>query len=106
MSNKRMKIENLENLQEVTTEEFSSIQGGLSVINIHEQIIIGPDHPIDFHPKPLPHPFPIHCHPKPIPRPWPIDFHPKPIEHPISIEWKHNIKKDDIIHIGWCPFIL
>ncbi len=29
MANKGLKIENLENLQEITTEEFSSIQGGL-----------------------------------------------------------------------------
>jgi len=29
MSNKRLKIENLENLQELNAEEFSSIQGGL-----------------------------------------------------------------------------
>lgn len=28
MSNKRLKIENLENLQELNAEEFSSIQGG------------------------------------------------------------------------------
>jgi len=36
MSNQRLKIENLENLQELNAEEFSSIQGGLDEIILLE----------------------------------------------------------------------
>ena len=102
MSNKRLKIENLENLQELTTEEFSSIEGGLS-------LVADPGHalPIEWEPEPLPHPYPtpIDCYPKPVPKPLPC--HIKPIEDPIYIDSKYPVKEDDIIiHISWCPVVL
>ncbi len=40
MANKQLKIENLENLQELNAEEFSSIQGG-------EDVLLDPDFNID-----------------------------------------------------------
>lgn len=49
MSNKRLKIENLENLQELNAEEFSSIQGGYYNANTEDiEIEIDLDFDTDF----------------------------------------------------------
>ncbi len=81
MSNKRLKIENLENLQEVNTEEFSSIQGGMT------QASISICEPIEWDCKPVPYP----CEPYPLP------------------PCKDYILKDkngEEIHLVSCPVIL
>ncbi|NES06104.1 MAG: hypothetical protein F6K22_26825 [Okeania sp. SIO2F4] len=80
MTNKRLKIENLDNLEELNTEEVFSIQGGLSVefpiedisiekvdISIKEKLIY-PVEPGPIKPYPLPY-----CRPYPLPycRPYP-----------------------------------
>ncbi|MDJ0796777.1 MAG: hypothetical protein QNJ51_08045 [Calothrix sp. MO_167.B12] len=57
MSNKRLKIENLENLQEITTEEFSAIQGGMLAVQEYSIAIDWDDwepHPLPYDPYPLP----------------------------------------------------
>ncbi|WP_424096353.1 hypothetical protein [Moorena producens] len=73
-----MKIENLENLQEINTEEFSSLQGGRMIqapMDIRDMIDIKDieDIKIDIHrpmPKPEPEPKPpIIAKPFPLPRP-------------------------------------
>ena len=94
-----MKIENLENLQELTTEEFSSIQGGLSIVK--------PDHIIDWkldEPLPLPDPKPL-PHPEPIPHPLPVYCYHKPISYPISSFT--GVKEHQIsFKLPWCAVIL
>ena len=89
MANKRMKIENLDNLEELNTEEVFSIQGGLSVefpiedisiekvdISIEDKLI----YPVE--PGPI-EPYPLPCYP--YPRPYPCS--PYPIK-----DWK----------LSWC----
>ncbi|AOY84245.1 hypothetical protein BJP36_34295 [Moorena producens JHB] len=78
-----MKIENLENLQEINTEEFSSLQGGRMIqhpmdIRDIRDIIDIKDIKIDPHPpmprpKPQPQPIPL---PRPLPRPFPCYPYP------------------------------
>ncbi len=70
MSNKRLKIENLESLQELSNEEFSSIQGGLTAqISLKEEVIISDS----YYPQPKPIPLP-YIHPCPPPPPCEIYF--------------------------------
>ncbi len=54
MSNQRLKIENLENLQEITTEEFSAIQGGMLAVQEYSITIDWEPHPLPYDPYPLP----------------------------------------------------
>ncbi|MDJ0796776.1 MAG: hypothetical protein QNJ51_08040 [Calothrix sp. MO_167.B12] len=69
MSNKRLKIENLENLQELNGEEVFSIQGGLSLaaevqvesIETDQLIYVDPEKPV-YKPHPWP-PYPYPCYP-------------------------------------------
>ncbi|MDJ0621152.1 MAG: hypothetical protein QNJ63_31185 [Calothrix sp. MO_192.B10] len=74
MSNKRLKIENLENLQELNGEEVFSIQGGLSLeakvqvdsvetdqLITDKLIYVDPEKPV-YEPYPLP-PYPYPCYP-------------------------------------------
>ncbi|WP_426589444.1 hypothetical protein [Dapis sp. BLCC M229] len=78
MTNKRLKIENLDNLEELNTEEVFSIQGGLLAdspitaekvdISIEDKLIY-PVKPGPIKPYPLPYcrPYPLpYCHPYPI----------------------------------------
>ncbi|NEO80926.1 hypothetical protein [Moorena sp. SIO4G3] len=78
-----MKIENLENLQEINTEEFSSLQGGRMIahpVDIRDMIDFE-DIKIDIHrpmPEPMPEPNPpIIAKPIPLPRPNPC-YYPLP----------------------------
>ena len=94
MTNKRLIIENLDNLEELNTEEVFSIQGGLLVdssiipekldISIAEKVDISiPDkliYPVE--PGPV-KPYPLPCYP--YPRPYPCS--PYPIK-----DWK----------LSWC----
>ncbi len=81
MTNKRMKIENLDNLEELNTEEVFSIQGGFLADSSIEDIsiekvdisiedkLIYPVEPVPIKPYPLPYcrPYPLpYCHPYPI----------------------------------------
>jgi hypothetical protein len=60
MTNKRLIIENLDNLQELNHEEFSAIQGGLTLVDgydiklpIEERLIYpGPNQPVELYPLP------------------------------------------------------
>ncbi|GAB4540739.1 MAG: hypothetical protein Tsb0014_32190 [Pleurocapsa sp.] len=56
MSNKRLKIDNLDQdyLKELTNEEISSLSGGMTVAQLPEERIIKPDFP-------TPRPYPIPC---------------------------------------------
>jgi len=67
MPNQRLKIENLESLQELNTEEFSSIQGGLTAqISLEKEIIIDDSHGYpQFEPIPLPYVDPCFSPPPP-----------------------------------------
>ena len=68
MANKRLKIENLDNLQELNAEEVFSIQGGLSEENpelkvselsVESKRLIYPDFPAPLPDKPdFPYPLP------------------------------------------------
>lgn len=81
MTSQRLRIENLDNLQEVTPEEFSSIQGGLSIAIDYKEVsdkdipkkeipVIDICYPLPLPPRcyPLPKPLPK-PYPKPLPRP-------------------------------------
>ncbi|AOY84247.1 hypothetical protein BJP36_34305 [Moorena producens JHB] len=81
-----MKIENLDNLQEINTEEFSSLQGGRMIqhpmdirdmvdIKGIEDLKIAPHRPMP-EPKPQPKP-PIIARPIPRPHPFPC-YYPLP----------------------------
>ncbi|NEO72790.1 hypothetical protein [Moorena sp. SIO3H5] len=78
-----MKIENLENLQEINTEELSSLEGGRMIahpVDIRDMIDIKEieDLRIDPHPSPMPEPKPsIIAKPVPLPRPNPC-YYPLP----------------------------
>ena len=76
-----MKIENLENLQEINTEELSSLEGGRMIAHPVDIIDIKDieDIKIDIHrpmPEPQPKP-PIIAQPIPLPRPNPC-YYPLP----------------------------
>ncbi|NEO48363.1 MAG: hypothetical protein F6K55_31300 [Moorea sp. SIO4A3] len=75
-----MKIENLENLQEINTEELSSLEGGRMIAHPVDIKDIE-DIKIDIHrpmpePEPQPKP-PIIAKPVPLPRPYPC-YYPLP----------------------------
>ncbi|NEO44927.1 MAG: hypothetical protein F6K55_12635 [Moorea sp. SIO4A3] len=78
-----MKIENLENLQEINPEELSSLEGGRMIAHPVDIIDIKDieDIKIDIHrpmpePEPQPNP-PIIGKPVPLPRPYPC-YYPLP----------------------------
>jgi hypothetical protein len=81
VTNKRLKIENLDNLQELNPEEVFSIQGGgaelkASELSVEPQGLIAPESLIYVDPEnPKPYPLPIWppypCKPYPI-NPYPI----------------------------------
>jgi hypothetical protein len=60
MTNKRLIIENLDNLQEINPEEVFSIQGGLTLVNgddikpsVEERLIYpAPSLPVELYPRP------------------------------------------------------
>ena len=90
MVNKRLKIENLDNLQELTTEGVSSIQGGLS--------IAGPE-PYPTTPKPWPRPKPMPDWPKHDY--WTKPYQPYPLPHPPCTYYPTKDGK-----LPWCAVIL
>ncbi len=110
MSNKPIKIENLENLEELTNEEFSSIQGGTRISLNAQMGVMDTDYVLemkvsvgnfmlleDWKPKAIKHyPMPIHWNPKPI------HYYPQPHQFgPISI----NINVE-IAHINFSYAIM
>ena len=95
MPNQRLKIENLESLQELNTEEFSSIQGGLTAqISLGKEIIIDESYCFPrFQPISLPYIDP--CLPPP----------PPPCEPPPCEIFVVNYE-DKIIELKGCIAIL
>ena len=78
-----MKIENLENLQDINTDELSSLEGGRMIqhpMDIRDMIDIKDikELRVDPHPSPMPQPKPpIIAKPFPLPRPNPC-YYPLP----------------------------
>ncbi len=76
MTNKRLIIENLDNLEELNTEEVFSIQGGLLVdypvieekldISIAEKVDFSIKDKLIYPVKPI-KPYPLPCYPYPLP---------------------------------------
>ncbi|MDJ0674257.1 MAG: hypothetical protein QNJ36_02455 [Calothrix sp. MO_167.B42] len=96
MPNKRLKIENLENLQEVNAEEFSSIQGGLTATSSASAIsATGEVSSIDY--KPVDRPIDVHE---------PILIYPDPCYIPPPCETYVFYDGEKKIEIKWCPVIL
>ena len=87
MANKRLKIENLDNLQELNAEEVSLLQGGEAELKALEPsveperlIYVDPDNPKPYYPLPVWPPYPC--------KPYPIK------------------SKDGIALLHWCPIAL
>ena len=81
MANKCLKIKNLDNLQELSTEGVSSIEGGLSLVQ-ESDLRIAPvealpqekPHPVTFYPtKPF---YPTRPLPEPIKPYYPLPYYP------------------------------
>ena len=101
MANKRLKIENLDNLQELDPEEVFSIQGGgaeLKAIKpygeLERLIPVDSDNPKSY-PLPVWPPYPYPCKP----------YYPN---YPIKDIDKDgtDIGKDGTVLLHWCPTIL
>ncbi|MBT9314435.1 hypothetical protein [Leptothoe spongobia] len=86
MVNKRFKIENLDNLEDLTSEELSLIQGGMTIavaepqagpteakadsVELQAEELIA--YPLPLPPQPIPYPLPIPCYHgghRPYPKP-------------------------------------
>ncbi len=68
MTNNRLKIENLDNLQDLTSDQLQVIEGGMTVAEAA---------PVELEAEArIAHPFPTKPIPLPYPRPYPIPCYP------------------------------
>ncbi|MGD1949698.1 MAG: hypothetical protein ACFB14_08640 [Leptolyngbyaceae cyanobacterium] len=104
MEKKRLKIQNLDNLQELTPAEIFAIQGGITAeevapVELDVELVDAEDRLI-YYPLPTdPIPYPVPCGgPRPHPRP----RRPRPIKQR-CFRSPYPTKRDDI---PWCAVIL